>query len=64
MGIASHGLTDIPSVLRLDGSPPLYYMLLHVWISVFGNGEGETHGMSVGFALARDPRRAGGPGGR
>src|SRR5687768_13772990 len=48
VGIASHGLFDIPSVLRLDGSPPLYYMLLHVWISVFGNGEGETHGMSVG----------------
>ena len=55
VGIASHGLLDIPSVLRLDGSPPLYYMLLHVWISVFGNGEGETHGMSVGFALLAIP---------
>ena len=30
-------------------------MLLHVWISVFGNGEGETHGMSVGFAAADHP---------
>jgi hypothetical protein len=55
VGIASHPLTDIPGVLRLDGSPPLYYMLLHVWISVFGNGEGETHGMSVGFALLAIP---------
>jgi hypothetical protein len=55
VGIASHPLTDIPSVLRLDGSPPLYYMLLHVWISVFGNGEGETHGMSVGFAVLSIP---------
>jgi hypothetical protein len=55
VGIASHPLTDIPSVLRLDGSPPLYYMLLHVWISVFGNGEGETHGMSVGLALLAIP---------
>ena len=44
VGIASHPLTDIPSVLRLDGSPPLYYLMLHVWISIFGNGEGETHG--------------------
>jgi mannosyltransferase len=67
VGIASHGLSDIPSVLRLDGSPPLYYMLLHVWISVFGNGEGETHGMSVGFALLSIPaalwagRSLGGP---
>jgi mannosyltransferase len=67
VGIASHPLTDIPSVLRLDGSPPLYYMLLHVWISIFGNGEGETHGMSVGFALLTIPagfwaaRSLGGP---
>ena len=55
VGIASHPFLDIPSVLRLDGSPPLYYMLLHVWMSVFGNGEGETHGMSVGFALLTIP---------
>ena len=55
VGIASHSLTDIPSVLRLDGSPPLYYLLLHVWISVFGNGEGETHGLSVAFALLTIP---------
>jgi mannosyltransferase len=67
VGIASHPLTDIPSVLRLDGSPPLYYMLLHVWVSIFGNGEGETHGMSVGFALLSIPaalwagRTLGGP---
>jgi mannosyltransferase len=67
VGIASHPLTDIPSVLHLDGSPPLYYMLLHVWISIFGNGEGETHGMSVGFALLSIPaalwagRSLGGP---
>jgi mannosyltransferase len=55
VGIASHSLTDIPSVLRLDGSPPLYYLLLHVWISIFGNGEGETHGLSVAFALLTIP---------
>jgi len=51
VGIASFPLTEIPSVLRMDGSPPLYYALLHVWIEVFGNGEGETHGMSVAFAV-------------
>jgi hypothetical protein len=55
VGIASHPFFDIPSVLRLDGSPPLYYLLLHVWMSIFGNGEGETHGMSVGFALLTIP---------
>jgi mannosyltransferase len=67
VGIASHPLTDIPSVLRLDGSPPLYYMVLHVWISVFGNGEAATHGLSVGLALLSIPaalwagRSLGGP---
>ncbi len=55
VGIASHSFLDIPSVLRLDGSPPLYYMLLHVWMSIFGNGEGETHGLSVAFALLTIP---------
>ena len=28
VGICSHSLTDIPAVLRIDGSPPLYYMIL------------------------------------
>jgi uncharacterized membrane protein len=39
VGIASHGFLDIPGVLRLDGSPPLYYLVLHVWMSVFGDGQ-------------------------
>ena len=36
VGIASHPFLEIPGVLRLDGSPPLYYLLLHVWMAVFG----------------------------
>ena len=55
VGIASHPLFDIPGVLRQDGSPPLYYMVLHVWMDVFGSGEGETHGLSLLFALAAIP---------
>jgi mannosyltransferase len=51
VGIASHPLTDIPSVLRQDGSPPLYYLILSAWIDVFGFGEGDTHALSVGIAL-------------
>src|SRR3712207_7046652 len=39
VGIADRPLTDIPGPLRLDGSPPLFYMLLHVWMSVFGMSE-------------------------
>ncbi len=55
VGIASHGLLDIPGVLRLDGSPPLYYMLLHVWMWVFGDGQATTHVLSLGFALLSVP---------
>jgi mannosyltransferase len=51
VGIASHPLGDIPEVLRKDGSPPLYYLLLNVWIDVFGRSEEETHLLSLGFAL-------------
>jgi mannosyltransferase len=50
-GIASHSLSAIPGVLRHDGSPPLFYMLLHVWISVFGASETATHSLSLVFGL-------------
>jgi mannosyltransferase len=55
VGISSHGLLDIPGVLRLDGSPPLYYMLLNVWMSVFGHGQATTHVLSLLFALLAIP---------
>ena len=51
VGIASHPLADIPGVLRQDGSPPLYYLILSLWIRVFGFGEGDTHALSVGLAV-------------
>src|SRR5689334_17490425 len=38
-GIASHPLSAIPGLLRHDGSPPLFYFLLHFWIKAFGAGE-------------------------
>ena len=50
-GIASHSLSAVPGILRHDGSPPLFYMLLHVWISVFGASETATHSLSVVFGL-------------
>jgi len=55
IGIASQPLFDIPGVLRVDGSPPLYYMLLSVWMDVVGNGPGETQGLSVAIALLSIP---------
>ena len=56
VGIADRPLGDIPSTLRLDGSPPLYYMLLHVWMSVVGSsGEAATAALSLLFACLAVP---------
>ncbi|HWC12006.1 MAG TPA: glycosyltransferase family 39 protein, partial [Acidimicrobiales bacterium] len=52
IGIASHSLGEIPRLLRQDGSPPLYYAILHVWMRVFGSSEPATHLLSLLFSLA------------
>jgi mannosyltransferase len=51
VGIASHPLTEIPELLRQDGSPPLYYVLLHEWMGLFGSSETATHALSLVFGL-------------
>jgi mannosyltransferase len=55
VGLSSHPLADIPGVLRQDGSPPLYYLMLGVWTRVFGIGEADTHALSIAFTLASVP---------
>ncbi len=55
VGIASHPLAHIPALLRQDGSPPLYYLLLHVWMAWRGRGEVATHELSLIFALLAVP---------
>ena len=55
VGIAHEHLTSIPHLLREDGSPPLYYMLLGLWVRVFGDGEAATHSLSLVFGLACIP---------
>lgn len=55
VGIASHPLADIAGVLRQDGSPPLYYLLLHVWMDVFGRSETAVHWLSLTAALLTIP---------
>src|SRR5262245_21678748 len=70
VGIASHPLTELPGALRQDGSPPLYYLLLHEWMALVGTGEEETRTLSLIFAALTVPaawwaggaygRRAGG----
>jgi hypothetical protein len=55
VGIASHGLGEIPGRLAQDGSPPLYYLLLHLWMGVVGSGEAATRALSLLFAVAAVP---------
>src|SRR3954454_18151488 len=55
IGIAKHSFLDIPGVLRQDGSPPLYYMLLHIWVGFFGTKEVATHALSLVFATLTIP---------
>ena len=44
IGIASQPLLDIPGTLQVDGSPPLYYMLLSVWMSAVRRRPGRYAG--------------------
>lgn len=39
VNIAQQPLGQIPHALRQDGHPPLYYLLLHGWMSVFGDSD-------------------------
>ena len=55
VGISDRPLLDIPDALRLDGSPPLYYMLLHVWMKVAGTSEEAVRTLSVACALLMVP---------
>jgi hypothetical protein len=55
IGIAKHSFFDIPGVLRQDGSPPLYYMLLHFWVDLFGTKEPATHALSLVFSTLTIP---------
>ena len=55
VGIASHPLGQIPGILRHDGSAPLYYAVLHIWIDLFGSGETATHILSLLIGMISIP---------
>jgi mannosyltransferase len=55
VGISDRPLGDIPHALRLDGSPPLYYLLLHVWMSFAGTSEEAVRAFSLVCALLAIP---------
>jgi mannosyltransferase len=49
--IADRPLWDVPAALRLDGAPPLYYLILDVWMKVFGTSPAATYSLSTIFGL-------------
>lgn len=59
-------VTQIPGGLVDDGSPPLYYYLLHYWMELFGQGDLAVRALSGVISVATLPllwaagRRAGG----
>ena len=55
IGIASHPVAEIPSVLRHDGSPPLYYVMLHRWMRWWGSSAPALRSLSLLVALAAVP---------
>lgn len=66
VNIASVPLSQLPETLRQDGSPPLYYVILHGWMDVFGTGTIAVRALSGLFSVACLPlawrvgRRVGG----
>ena len=50
VGIADRPLGDIPGVLRQDGSPPLYYVLLHSGCRSRATRRTSAHALSLLFA--------------
>lgn len=66
--IAALPLDDMVDALRRDGHPPLYYLLLHGWTSLFGEGDEAVRSLSGVLSVATLPvfwlaaRRYAGPG--
>jgi hypothetical protein len=48
-------LSEIPGALVQDGSPPLYYFILHFWMLAFGQGEVAVRALSGVASVAALP---------
>src|SRR5437879_3441120 len=66
VNIAKPPVGDLLRQLKHDGHPPLYYLLLHVWMTAFGTGDNAVRSLSTVFSLLTIPpfvlvaRRVGG----
>jgi len=55
VNIARLPLHDLPSYLKRDGAPPLFYVLLHVWTGLFGTSDVAVRSLSGVFGVATIP---------
>jgi hypothetical protein len=55
VNIARLPLRELPSFLRRDGAPPLYYVLLHVWMGWFGTSDVAVRSLSGVFGVVTVP---------
>jgi hypothetical protein len=72
VNVASLPLDQLHEALKQDGAPPLYYVLLHGWMEIFGTGDFAVRAFSgvvsvltipaIWFAARRVGRRAGSAG--
>jgi uncharacterized membrane protein len=46
VNIAGLPLSELPTALRQDGAPPLYYALLHFWMELLGTGNAAVRALS------------------
>jgi mannosyltransferase len=53
--IAHRSVPHLFSALREDGSPPLYYLLLHYWMAAFGTSSFAVRALSGVFSVATLP---------
>ncbi len=53
--ISRKAVPQLFDALRRDGSPPLYYLVLHVWMAMFGETATATRALSTVFSLAALP---------
>lgn len=55
VNIAQLPVGDLLEALRHDGHPPLYYLLLHYWMELVGDGDMAVRALSGIFAVASLP---------
>ena len=55
VNIARLPLHEIPSYLRRDGAPPLFYVLLHFWMGLFGTSDVAVRSLSGVFGVVTVP---------